>query len=67
MNLRSKINNQIFTFNSVTDVLAKANNEKSGDALVGLAATSATERVAAKLCLANLQLKDIFENPVIPL
>jgi ethanolamine ammonia-lyase large subunit len=50
----------------VRDVLAKANNEKSGDMLVGLAATTATERVAAKLCLANLQLKDIYENPVIP-
>ncbi|MCP4119082.1 MAG: ethanolamine ammonia-lyase subunit EutB [Desulfobacteraceae bacterium] len=66
MNLRSKINNQIFTFKSVTDVLAKANNEKSGDALVGLAADTATERVAAKLCLSKLQLKDIYENPVIP-
>jgi len=66
VNLKSKINNQIFTFKSVADVLAKANNEKSGDALVGLSAQSATERVAAKLCLANLKLKDIFENPVIP-
>ena len=65
MNLRSKIHNRVFTFKSVCDVLAKANNEKSGDALVGLAAESATERVAAKLCLANLQLKDIYENPVI--
>ena len=66
MNLRSKINNQVFTFQSVRDVLAKANNEKSGDALVGLAADSATERVAAKLCLSRMQLKDIYENPVIP-
>ncbi len=66
MNLRSKINNKVFTFKSVTDVLAKANNEKSGDALVGLAAETATERVAAKLCLSNFLLKDIFENPVIP-
>ena len=66
MNLRSKINNRIYTFKSVTDVLAKANNEKSGDALVGLAAESATERVAAKLCLSKMQLKDIYENPVIP-
>lgn len=66
MNLRSIIHNQVFTFKSVTDVLAKANSEKSGDALVGLAAETATERVAAKLCLANLQLKDIYENPVIP-
>jgi ethanolamine ammonia-lyase large subunit len=60
------IHNQVFTFRSVTDVLAKANSEKSGDALVGIAAASATERVAAKLCLANLQLRDIYENPVIP-
>ncbi|OQY13546.1 MAG: ethanolamine ammonia lyase large subunit [Desulfobacteraceae bacterium 4572_19] len=66
MNLRSKINNRIFTFKSVTDVLAKANNEKSGDTLVGLAAESASERVAAKLCLSKMQLKDIYENPVIP-
>ena len=66
MNLRSKINNQIFTFKSVTDVLAKANSEKSGDALDGIAAESATERVAAKLCLSRMQLKDIYENPVIP-
>ncbi len=66
MNLRSKIHNQVFTFKSVTDVLAKANTEKSGDGLVGLAAETATERVAAKLCLANLQLQDIYENPVIP-
>lgn len=66
MNLRSMIHNQVFTFKSVTDVLAKANSEKSGDALVGLAANSATERVAAKLCLANLQLQDIYEHPVIP-
>jgi len=66
VNLRSMIHNQVFTFKSVTDVLAKANSEKSGDALVGLAAETATERVAAKLCLANMQLKDIYEYPVIP-
>ena len=65
MNLRSTINNKTFTFQSVCDVLAKANMEKSGDLLVGIGAQSATERVAAKLCLANLQLKDIYENPVI--
>jgi ethanolamine ammonia-lyase large subunit len=66
VNLKSKINNKIFVFNSVREVLAKANQEKSGDTLAGIASESATERVAAKLCLANLTLKDIFENPVIP-
>lgn len=66
MNLKSKINNKIFVFNSVREVLAKASQEKSGDTLAGIAAESATERVAAKLCLSNFTLKDIFENPVIP-
>lgn len=66
MNLRSKINNQVFTFSSVRDVLAKANNEKSGDVMGGLAAATATERVAAKLCLANLQLRDLYAHPAIP-
>lgn len=66
MNLKSKINNKIFIFNSVREVLAKASQEKSGDTLARIAAESATERVAAKLCLANFTLKDIFENPVIP-
>ncbi|MCD6400758.1 MAG: ethanolamine ammonia-lyase subunit EutB, partial [Anaerolineales bacterium] len=66
MNLRSKIREHVYEFTSVTDVLAKANNEKSGDALVGLAAATVSERVAAKLCLANLQLRDIYENPVVP-
>ena len=66
MNLKSTINNKTFAFQSICEVLAKANQEKSGDLLVGIGANTATERVAAKLCLANLQLKDIFENPVIP-
>lgn len=66
MNLRSTINNRTYAFKSICDVLAKANQEKSGDMLVGIGAETASERVAAKLCLANLQLKDIYENPVIP-
>lgn len=65
MNLKSTINNKTFVFKSVREVLAKANEEKSGDVLAGIAAESATERVAAKLCLANLTLKDIYEYPVI--
>lgn len=65
MNLKSTVNNKTFVFKSVRDVLAKANEEKSGDVLAGIAAESATERVAAKLCLANLTLKDIYEYPVI--
>jgi ethanolamine ammonia-lyase large subunit len=64
--LKSTINNKTFNFESIRDLLGKANEEKSGDVLCGIAAASATERVAAKLCLANLTVKDIYENPVIP-
>lgn len=66
MKLKYTVNNKTFLFKSVRDVLAKANEEKSGDFLGGIAAETATERVAAKLCLANLTLQDIYENPVIP-
>lgn len=66
MILKASLHNNIYAFSSVKEVLAKASEEKSGDALVGIAASSATERVAAKLVLANLTLEDIYNNPVIP-
>jgi len=47
-------------------VLAKANEEKSGDILAGIAAQSDEERVAAKQVLANLCLEDLRNNPVVP-
>jgi ethanolamine ammonia-lyase large subunit len=50
----------------VKDVLAKANEEKSGDRLAGVAAASVSERVAAKRVLAELTLHDLHENPVVP-
>jgi ethanolamine ammonia-lyase large subunit len=34
--------------------------------LVGIGASSATERIAAKIVLSSLTLEDIYENPVIP-
>ena len=65
MILKAKLYNKIFVFKDLKEVLAKANEEKSGDILVGIAATSASERVAAKLVLSNLTLEDIYKNPVI--
>ncbi|RYD03454.1 hypothetical protein N752_19945 [Desulforamulus aquiferis] len=47
-------------------MLAKANEEKSGDILAGIAAQSAGERVAAKIVLSELTLEDLFNNPVVP-
>lgn len=66
MILKAKVYNKIFAFQSFKEVMAKANEEKSGDELVGIAAKSASERVAAKLVLSNLTLEDIYNNPVIP-
>ena len=66
MILKTKLAGPVYAFREVQDVLAKANEEKTGDTLAGIAAGSAQERVAAKVVLANLTLKDLRENPVVP-
>jgi ethanolamine ammonia-lyase large subunit len=55
-----------FQFRDLADLFAKANEEKSGDQLAGLAAQSEQERVAAKFALADLLLQEIVSNPFIP-
>ena len=55
-----------FTFRDVKDVLAKANEQKSGDMLAGIAAESDLERIAAKEVLSNLTVRTVRENPVVP-
>jgi len=59
------ISGQKFEFKDVKELLAKANEEKSGDALAGIAAASETERVAAKEALAEVTLADLRNQPVI--
>jgi ethanolamine ammonia-lyase large subunit len=54
-----------FSFRDVRELFAKANEEKSGDQLAGLAARSERERVAAKRQLADLSLADIVAQPLI--
>ena len=66
MRLKTKLFGQIYQFESVKEVLAKANEEKSGDFLAGVAAKTASERVAAKEVLANLTVADLRNNPVVP-
>jgi ethanolamine ammonia-lyase large subunit len=55
-----------FQFRDLPDLFAKANEEKAGDQLAGLAARSEQERVGAKLTLADLTLQEIVSNPLIP-
>ena len=66
MKLSATVGGENFHFSSIKDVLAKANEEKSGDRLAGIAAGTELERVAAKACLAELTLRELRENPVLP-
>ena len=66
MKLKTTLLGKTYQFASVKEVLGKANEEKSGDQLAGLAAGSAQERVAAKVVLSELTLGDLRENPVVP-
>ena len=66
MILKTVLFGETYAFKDVKEVLAKANEEKSGDILAGLAARSAEERVAAKIVLSNLTLHDLRNNPVVP-
>ncbi|HUN60875.1 MAG TPA: ethanolamine ammonia-lyase subunit EutB [Candidatus Sulfotelmatobacter sp.] len=54
-----------FVFGDLREVFAKANEEKSGDQLAGIAARSERERVAAKRKLADITLDEIVREPVI--
>lgn len=66
MKLSTTLSGKSFSFSSVKEVLAKANELKSGDTLAGVAASSDPERVAAKEVLSNLLVRDLRENPVVP-
>lgn len=66
MKLHTRLFGQDYVFENLYDVMAKANEEKSGDELAGIAAKSTKERVAAKEMLANIKLKEFKENPAVP-
>lgn len=64
--LKTKLFGKVYEFKSLREVMAKANEEKSGDKLAGIAATSAEERVAAKVVLSGITLDDLRNNPAVP-
>jgi ethanolamine ammonia-lyase large subunit len=59
------IRGERFTFADLREVFGRANEEKSGDCLTGVAARSEKERVAAKLVLADVRLGEIVDQPLI--
>ena len=66
MKLKTTLLGKTYTFRNLKEVLAKANEEKTGDKLAGLAAETAQERVAAKVVLSTVTLHDLRENPAVP-
>jgi len=65
LNLTTTLRGERFAFGSLAEAMARANEEKSGDQLAGIAARTERERVAAKIVLAGLTLAEVVDNPVI--
>jgi len=65
MTYSTTVRHQRYTFATLAEVFAKANEEKSGDSLAGIAATDQRERVAAKRVLADITLREILDTPLI--
>ncbi|MDE2574035.1 MAG: ethanolamine ammonia-lyase subunit EutB [Rhodospirillales bacterium] len=66
MSYRHAVNGSTYAFTDLPTLFARATPHRSGDALAGLAAGSASERVAAQMALADLPLADILNRPLIP-
>lgn len=60
------VNQHVFTFNTLAELMGKASPLRSGDQLAGLAAASSQERVAAQMALADLPLTEFLKSPLIP-
>ena len=66
MKLKTSLNGKTYEFKSIADVLAKANEPKSADRFQGIAAETASERVAAKIVLSEMTVEELTEHPTLP-
>ncbi len=66
MGYRASVHGEHFSFASLKEVLARANELRSGDRQAGLAARSMREMAAAKRVLAGVTMKELRENPSVP-
>ena len=57
---------QTYQFANLKTVLAKATPARSGDHLAGVAADTYAERMAARMCLAQIPLKTFLEDLIVP-
>lgn len=53
-------------FGDLRELMAKATPARSGDALAGIAAGSAVERMAARMCLADVPLARFLSEALVP-
>jgi ethanolamine ammonia-lyase large subunit len=60
------VGSTVYKFDDLKTLLAKATPARSGDDLAGLSASTAEERVAAQMALAELPLATFLTEPVIP-
>ncbi|HSC69485.1 MAG TPA: ethanolamine ammonia-lyase subunit EutB [Cellvibrio sp.] len=57
---------QAYEFSDLKEVMAKASPARSGDYLAGVAATTYVERMAARMCLAEVPLSQFLQELLIP-
>jgi ethanolamine ammonia-lyase large subunit len=63
---RYSIDIHTYQFQDLKELLAKATPARSGDFLAGVAADTYAERMAARMCLAEIPLKQFLEDLIIP-
>jgi ethanolamine ammonia-lyase large subunit len=62
----TRLHGEHFTFQSLKEVLGRANEPRSGDKQAGLACRSMREMAAAKDVLSNVTLRQLYEAPSVP-
>lgn len=63
---QQRIGARSYRFDGLAALLARATPERSGDHLAGVAASSAEERVAAQMALADVPLSHFLQEAVVP-
>jgi ethanolamine ammonia-lyase large subunit len=66
MPFRASTGRTTYVFSSLRELMAKASPLRSGDQLAGIAAGNQQECVAAKMALADLPLKAVLAEPLVP-
>jgi len=66
MRYRHSVGAHVWQFSDLKELMAKATPARSGDDLAGVAAGSYAERMAARMCLADLPLQRFLDEALVP-